>query len=244
MQLLNEFQEAMRWWKRLPRNPIDFLDIRREEYEVLLSLYPYGSMERIIFRFTWETGCRPWEVVKLARTNFSKDFRECIYIAAKGKDLPKPRHVYLSEDFAEEMEAYCNLLISPYGFLFPCRYTGKPVIPPKFLNNEMTRKRKKLYIMTGNSRWIQKDNQGNHILRPYSFRYGFVRRSLEGGVPIEELAKYMGHSDPRTTFQYAWQSKSKFKFKGIAAREPGVGRIMIDEAQMGLAAFSKPIEAI
>jgi len=236
MQPLNDMQRSMKWFKKIEQSKLQNEAINKGEYHALLMIYPYGSMERIIFRFAWETGARPLEISRLALSNFSEDFQTVQFCTVKGQIKSKVRECYLSKGFARELEAYLVHLISPYGFLFPNRYLQQPVIAKNYMNQEMTRKRSLLYRLTRNPRWIQKNDIGYYLLHPYSFRYAKIRGLLEQGYSIEEVAQYFEHSKINTTMKYARFMKIS-KFRHAANLEPEVSRLHIDMHQKALLDF-------
>lgn len=237
MQPLNDIQKSMKWFKRVEQSKLKNEAIEKEEYYALLKLYPYGSMDRIIFRFAWETGARPLEICRLARSNFSDDLLTVQFCTVKGQKKSKVRECYLSKGFARELEAYLSVLISPSGFLFPNRYLQQPVIAKNYINQEMTRKRSLLHRLTNNPRWVEKGHDRFYLLHPYSFRYSKIRRLLEQGYSIEEVAQYFEHSKINTTMSYARFMKVD-KFRISANIELEVNRIHIDSCQKGLSEFT------
>ena len=70
---------------------------------------------------------------------------------------------------------------------------------PRTLNREMDRIRKKL-----GGRWLKKNNEGDHFISPHSFRRSWITRWINQhpNTSPYEAAEAIGHSDPRTTFQY------------------------------------------
>ncbi|MFQ5502117.1 MAG: tyrosine-type recombinase/integrase [Phycisphaerae bacterium] len=130
-----------------------------------------------ILRFIASTGCRPSEACRLKWSAVRLDDRRCILTKHKtANETGEVRTIFLTDEAASILRTMPPTI----GYVFTNRY-GQPY-KPNGLRSILKR---------------------HGDITPYRLRHTFAQHVSDGGVvPIEVLARLMGHTDTKTTGFY------------------------------------------
>ena len=146
--------------------------------------------DRAIINFLSSTGCRISEMTGLNRNDVDLDKLECI-VHGKGD---KERTVYLSD--------VAGMLLGKY-------LSGrKDDCPALFINRSRER------LRPNGARYILKKiaaEAGVDHVHPHKFRRTLATDLARHGMPIQEVAKILGHDKIDTTMQYVVLNKDDIK---------------------------------
>lgn len=143
--------------------------------------------------FLYASGLRVSEVVSLDRTSIDFVTREATVIGKGGKE----RRFYLSEVCAEYLRQYLNSRTDDNPALFAGTKS-----PYRRLTKEGVE-------------YIVKDlgqRAGVNNVHPHRFRRTLATDLVRKGVPIQDVAQILGHSDLRTTQVYVALDQSTVKY--------------------------------
>lgn len=143
-----------------------------------------------LVHFLRATGCRIEETCALNRADIDFQNNECI-VYGKGA---KERTVFLDTVAVMYLKSYLKTRTDNHEALFVGKGTER--ITPQGVRAMMKRVEEKC---------------GVENIHPHRFRRTFATNLIERGMPIEDVAKLMGHSDIATTMKYVYQSKAKIK---------------------------------
>lgn len=146
--------------------------------------------DRAIISFLSSTGCRISEMTSLNRDQINLNTLECV-VHGKGN---KERTVYLSEVTGMLLKEYLKCRTDDDDALFGSRRTGR--LTPDGVRCML----KKLGEETG----IEK-------VHPHKFRRTFATRMTRHDMPIQEVAKLLGHDKLDTTMQYVVLNKDDIR---------------------------------
>ena len=143
-----------------------------------------------LIHFLRATGCRIAETCALNREDIDFQNHECI-VFGKGS---KERTVFLDDVAIMYLQKYLDSRTDNNEALFGGRHTKR--MKPGSIRAMMAKLSKKT---------------GIENIHPHRFRRTFATNMIERGMPIEDVAKIMGHADISTTMKYVYQSKAKIK---------------------------------
>lgn len=143
--------------------------------------------------FLYASGLRVSEIISLDRTSIDFITREATVIGKGGKE----RRFYLSEVCAEYLRQYLNSRIDDT----PALFAGIKA-PYKRLTKEGVE-----FIVKALG---QKAGVSN--VHPHRFRRTLATDLVRKGVPIQDVAQILGHSDLRTTQVYVALDQSTVKY--------------------------------
>ena len=145
---------------------------------------------RAILHFLRSTGCRISEVTELNRDAVNLDALECV-VHGKGN---KDRTVYLDEVAGMLLQQYLETRTDDSSALFVNRY-GNRLKPGgvRMMLNELAEKA-----------------QVEHV-HPHKFRRTLATDLTRHGMPIQEVAKILGHEKLDTTMKYVILNKDDIK---------------------------------
>lgn len=143
--------------------------------------------------FLYASGLRVSEVVSLDRTSIDFITREATVIGKGGKE----RRFYLSEVCAEYLRQYLNSRCDNNAALFVGTKS-----PYRRLTKEGVE-----YIVKDLGR-----RAGVSNVHPHRFRWTLATDLVRKGVPIQDVAQILGHSDLRTTQVYVALDQSTVKY--------------------------------
>ena len=166
--------------------------ITREDFIKLLEFLPQNEPQtlqrRLMLMLLWDTGMRIGELLRLKISELEPK-RATIH----NEKNHRSRRIGWSEETERLLQFYLplrNQLPAQEDWLFvsfkwrPCRQ-----MTSRHLERVLEELRKKAGI---------KD-----VIRPHSFRHGFVHRKLEEGKPITTIAQMLGHSTTLNVLTYA-----------------------------------------
>lgn len=185
--------------KMIPHNPCVAL-AQIKSRKTVKKPFSAAEMEKIrkacenarnlaLVDFLYATGCRVSEVAKLDIADVDFERMECI-VLGKGN---KERKVYLSEVAAMHLQEYLDSRKDSCGALFAGR--GK-----RLGKNGIEAVVKKLGKRAG------VDN-----VHPHRYRRTLATNLLDKGMPIQDVASILGHSDLKTTQIYCYISQINVK---------------------------------
>lgn len=143
--------------------------------------------------FLYASGLRVSEVISLDRNSIDFVTREATVIGKGGKE----RRFYLSEVCAEYLRQYLNSRCDDNAALF---------VGTKSPNRRLTKE---------GVEYIVKDlgkKAGVSNVHPHRFRRTLATDLVRKGVPIQDVAQILGHSDLRTTQVYVALDQSTVKY--------------------------------
>lgn len=153
-----------------------------------------------ILRFIAATGCRPSEACGLEWRDVHHDLGVCILHEHKtGHETGEPRTIYLTEAALEVLREL------------------RPAVGPVFVSRNGTP-----YTPAGLRSILRRHSDG---MAPYQLRHTFAQNASDSGeVPVEVLARLMGHTNTTTTGFYfhvrdkrALQAAKTIKLPGKSA---------------------------
>ena len=155
-----------------------------------LNWFCQDTRDRAILHFLRSTGCRISEVTELNRDAVNLDSLECI-VHGKGN---KERTVYLDEVAGMLLTEYLNERTDDH----PALFIGK----------------KKERLQPGGVRCMLKKlaaRAGVDHVHPHRFRRTLATDLARHGMPIQEVAKVLGHEKLDTTMGYVVLNKDDIK---------------------------------
>jgi len=156
--------------KRLPRSPERFRDIPPDELSAVLA--NCGPNTLPLVSFILATGCRPGEARTLTWRNVRLDKSICVLVEHKTANKSgAPRTIYLTPDAARILQSMPRG--EPDSPVFPSK-TGKP-FTRSGLHSALLRA---------------------GLSSVYRLRHTAAQSWLDAGVPLEDVAKLLGHNDP------------------------------------------------
>ena len=150
----------------------------------------HNLRDRAILHFLRSTGCRISEVIQLDRSVVNIDALECV-VHGKGN---KERTVYLDEVAAMVLSEYLDSRTDDCQALFVNRYGERLQAGGvrEMLNN------------------LADEAQVEHV-HPHKFRRTLATDLTRHGMPIQEVAKILGHEKLDTTMKYVVLNKDDIK---------------------------------
>lgn len=158
----------------------------------LLKTHCKRTRDKAIILFLLSTGCRISEVTQLNRTDVDFDNLVC-KVLGKGN---KERMVYI--------DAVTAMILNEY------LQSRKDDSPALFVGKGSPR------LSQGGIRLvlknIQKDAQIKTTVHPHRFRRTLATNLIHRGMPIQEVARILGHEKLDTTMKYVCLNDSDIKF--------------------------------
>ena len=150
----------------------------------------HNLRDRAILHFLRSTGCRISEVIQLDRSVVNIEALECV-VHGKGN---KERTVYLDEVAAMVLSEYLDSRTDDNPALFVNRYNERLQAGGvrEMLNN------------------LADEAQVEHV-HPHKFRRTLATDLTRHGMPIQEVAKILGHEKLDTTMKYVVLNKDDIK---------------------------------
>lgn len=171
-----------------------------DEYRVMSELLPLnepqGLQRRLMLALLWDTGMRVGELARLKISDITG--RSALIHNEKNH---RSRTIGWSQRTEELIRFYLPLrgnLNAEEDWLFvsfkwrPCK---------KFTTRQIER------IVEE----IRKEAKIDNLVRPHSFRHGFVHRQLAGGRPITTISQMLGHSTTFNVMAYAQLNSKEIK---------------------------------
>ena len=174
-------------YDKIVRKP--FTPVEREKIKSACS----QLRDLALSEFLYASGLRVSEVVSLDRTSIDFVTREATVIGKGGKE----RRFYLSEVCAEYLRQYLNSRCDDNAALF---------VGTKSPYRRLTKE---------GVEYIVKDlgqKAGVSNVHPHRFRRTLATDLVRKGVPIQDVAQILGHSDLRTTQVYVALDQSTVKY--------------------------------
>ena len=179
--------DIMRLRKGIVRKPFSSVD-REKLKNACCCLRDLALTE-----FLYASGLRVSEIISLDRTSIDFITREATVIGKGGKE----RRFYLSEVCAEYLRQYLNSRTDNNTALF---------VGTKSPHRRLTKE---------GVEYIVKDlgqKAGVSNVHPHRFRRTLATDLVRKGVPIQDVAQILGHSDLRTTQVYVALDQSTVKY--------------------------------
>lgn len=148
--------------------------------------------------FLYASGLRVSEVISLDRSSIDFVTRESAVIGKGGKE----RRFYLSEVCAEYLRQYLNSRTDNNAALF---------VSIKSPYKRLTKEGVEFIVKTLGKK------AGISNVHPHRFRRTLATDLVRKGVPIQDVAQILGHSDLRTTQVYVALDQSTVKYHYIQA---------------------------
>lgn len=146
--------------------------------------------DKAMIAFFLATGCRVSEVCDLNIDDIDFNAREC-KVLGKGN---KERIVYMDEVCVMQLENYLREHYAKESALFLNRYNHR--IDPQGV-------RKRLHKL--------EEISGVPNVHPHRFRRTLATNLIDHGMPIQEVAKILGHEKIDTTMKYVYLDKRNIK---------------------------------
>ena len=193
----NKQIEAIRWPIRTwVRSNADWL----EDDAARLVRIDAEGIERILVHCELDLGMRRIEVLRLRVADFQRGRRNVIHVLGKGRNGGKPRDICWHPDTPAELEGYLRLRDA---VIAKAKVKNPDVVVPDSLL---------VYECAGQVRAYRKSAMDN-VINKLSMRMGmsFTHHTLRrtcgrmmyrSDVRIEQIAAFLGHSDPKTTMLY------------------------------------------
>ena len=150
----------------------------------------HNLRDRAILHFLRSTGCRISEVIQLDRSVVNIEALECV-VHGKGN---KERTVYLDEVAAMVLSEYLDSRTDDNTALFVNRYNER--LQPNGVREMLNR--------------LADEAQVEHV-HPHKFRRTLATDLTRHGMPIQEVAKILGHEKLDTTMKYVVLNKDDIK---------------------------------
>jgi len=152
--------------------------------------------ERALVDFLFSTGCRISEAANVRLSNI--DWRENTVLIEHGKG-DKQRTTYLNAKAIVSLQAYLATRSDDCEYLFvDSRYKRhKHKLSRKALENEI-------------ENIVSRSGIDKHIT-PHYFRHTAATLALQAGMPIEQVQRFLGHANIKTTLRYAKVSDKEVK---------------------------------
>ncbi len=177
----NEAKEIKK--KRVESNP--YKNWTEKEFKKFISLT--SGVRRALFKFLWQTGCRPVEAKNLKWTDIDYDNNEIIFNCGKNSSIN--RKFPMTNSISKILHSL--KVDSLYVFT-----EGKKQINNDALYHYAKSRLKSLGF--------------NHI-SIYGIRHSFAERLAKANVSPFYIQKLMGHSDMKTTMGYLHDDKNNLK---------------------------------
>lgn len=174
-------------YDKIVRKP--FTPVEREKLKNACCLV----RDLALTEFLYASGLRVSEVVSLERTNIDFVTREATVIGKGGKE----RHFYLSEVCAEYLRQYLNSRTDNNAALF---------VSAKAPYKRLTKEGIEFIVKSLGQK------AGVPNVHPHRFRRTLATDLVRKGVPIQDVAQILGHSDLRTTQVYVALDQSTVKY--------------------------------
>lgn len=197
------FSAYFNWLQReslIDRNPcvnLGVIKVPKKEKKIYtdaelerLNWFCKCTRDRAIVHFLRSTGCRISEVTELNRDAVDLEKQECI-VHGKGN---KERVVYLDDVSCMLLQQYLNERIDHE--------------PALFLGHNIRR------LQPGGVRCMLKElaeRAGVEHVHPHKFRRTLATNMNKRGMPIEEVAKILGHEKLDTTMKYVVLNNDSIK---------------------------------
>ena len=149
------------------------------------------TRDKTIVCFLLSTGCRISEVTQLNRSDVDLQTCQCV-VCGKGN---KERVVYLDEVACLMLQRYFAERVDTYPALFTSRRAER--LTPDGIRFMLT----KLGLRAG----IEN-------VHPHRFRRTLATNLIYRGMPIQEVAKILGHEKLDTTMKYVYINKTNLQF--------------------------------
>ena len=174
-------------YDKIVRKP--FTPVERERLKNACSLLRDLSLTE----FLYASGLRVSEVVSLERNSIDFVTREATVIGKGGKE----RRFYLSEVCAEYLRQYLNSRTDDNTALF---------VAAKAPYKRLTKEGVEFIVKSLGQK------AGVNNVHPHRFRRTLATDLVRKGVPIQDVAQILGHSDLRTTQVYVSLDQSTVKY--------------------------------
>ena len=155
--------------------------------------------DRAIFEVLYSTGIRVSELCSLNRADL---INGSAVIKGKGN---KERYVYFSESCMYYVNKYLNTRIDKHKALF----IGKRKIYSKKKGKLVNRR---ITVGSIEKMFVKYSEKFNVKLYPHKFRRTLISKSLDRGMPLQEVQIIAGHSSPNTTMTYADLNQNIIKY--------------------------------
>lgn len=185
---------------KLPKNPIRSIRTPKE-HQNILTIVTYADIfnlrqasrdhirDRAILELLWATGVRVEELCNIKLSDLHLDSRTIFLPETKDYHA---RHVIFTPFCKEWVSDYYKQRKNDSPYFFHSRNPQKP------LTTQSIRDIIKKY----------RDIAGiKNEITPHSFRRSFAAILYKNGVPIEYIAKLMGHVNLKTTYRYVIYAK-------------------------------------
>lgn len=172
--------------------------ITEEEYQKVLSVLPRNEpillQRRLMIMMLHDTGMRGGELLRLKITDL-----RARYAIINNEKNKRQRLVGWSPETEKLLKFYLHLrehLTTKENWLF-VSFKWKPTrqLTTRQLERIMVEIRAKAKLTT--------------VVRPHSFRHGFVHRKLRENVPITTVSQMLGHSSTMNVINYAQLSSNE-----------------------------------
>lgn len=174
--------------------------VTHEEYIQMLKVLPpsepQGLQRRVMFMMLYDTGMRVGELVSLKISDLKG--RHAVINNEKNK---RQRLVAWSEETNKFLKKYLLLrehLITTEDWVFMS-------FKWKSTRQLSTRQIERIVEQVRKSAKIER------LIRPHSFRHGFVHRKLDEGKPVTTVAQMLGHSTTINVLTYAQLSSVEIR---------------------------------
>lgn len=162
-------------------------------HEILeMKEYCIGLREQLAFSLTFETALRIHEVTNLMVEDMREDEQGRDYFRIEGKGRVR-RNTFMLGDTRALLDQWLLLSGIEGGYIFP-----SPVREGKPLTINQMRK-----IITRPIRRAGFDAGGPHALRRSASTI-----ALDNGMPLAQVSKWLGHSDPKITAKYYYKQNN------------------------------------
>lgn len=189
--------------------PIHLLRIKQErsnshhpiteiEYQKMIAILPdYEPMplqRKVMLMMLHDTGMRGGELLNVRLRDLKGN-----YVVINNEKNKRQRLVAWTDETHKMLKKYLHLrkeLLAAEDYLF-VSFKWKPTrkLTTRQLERIVTETRKKAKIKT--------------IIRPHSFRHGFVHRRLKEGKPVTTVAQMLGHTTTMNVLTYAQLSSKE-----------------------------------
>lgn len=174
-------------YDKIVRKP--FSPVEREKLKNICT----SLRDLALTEFLYASGLRVSEVISLDRSSIDFVTREATVIGKGGKE----RRFYLSEVCAEYLRQYLNSRIDNNAALF---------VSIKSPYKRLTKEGVEFIVKTLGKK------AGISNVHPHRFRRTLATDLVRKGVPIQDVAQILGHSDLRTTQVYVALDQSTVKY--------------------------------
>jgi integrase/recombinase XerD len=163
---------------------------RDEEKKLIQQAYKEKGERGLLIKTLFQTGGRVSEFASIKVEDFF--FDELMILIAKGKGV-KSRYVPILAELAQELRTHLGNRQA--GYLFETnRHSGYS-----------SRRLQQIVKETAENAGITKK------VHPYLLRHSVATMLLERGMPLEQIQKFLGHSNLETTQIYAESTTAMLK---------------------------------